>query len=169
MLFRSVGAFAVDLVLEERTPSRRSASLAPRSPIEIAPAIWCGVATLCVAMVVPFVADALQRAAAIVVGLCALVMAGIAWRIATAPAHLTGGDPQVERVRERSGRALRSGVAAALSVAIVFVFASFAAGTGPLLTPSQRFVEEISFWIFLVLWLGSMLYAWLVCRTASAA
>lgn len=162
-------AFAVDLAVEERTRSRRSAPLQPRARAELVPAFWSLVATASAAMIVPYAIAATERAAAVTVGICALLMAGIAWRIACAPTHLTGSDPQRERIAERASRALRSGVTAALAVAIVFVFSSFENQVAAIVTPAQHFVNAISFIAWIVLWLWAMLYAWSLKRTLRAA
>lgn len=156
-------AFAFDLALDERERTRRAASLAPRSRVEAAPAIWTSVAALSAAMVVPFALDATQRTAAVIVGVCALLMTAIAWRLASAPAHLSGGDPQRERISQRASRSLKSGVSATLAVAIVFVFASFES-QATAANQAQQLVVDVSFWVWIAVWISAMSYAWLVRR-----
>ena len=92
-----VSVFLFDLLREEHTRRRRVASLTPRPAAEPVPSVWVAIAVASVLMLAPYVILGEQRAAALIVGACAFVMAGIAWRIASAPMQLEGEDIQTER------------------------------------------------------------------------
>jgi hypothetical protein len=153
-----------DLLEEERARRRRVASLAPRPRLDPVPAIWIAVALLASAMVTPYGFESAHRVAAVIVGLCALAMTAIAWRIATASQQLTGENPEAERVKERACRAVRVGISSALAVAIVFVFAAFVNQTSTNVTALERYIVDVTFYAFLVLWIGGMLYGWALHR-----
>lgn len=95
-----------------------------------------------------------QRAAALMVGICALVIALIAWRIASAPVHLAGEDIQAERMRDRALRTRRAGNTAVLAVGSIFVFITFVNAELPVVLPVQLIFNLTS----LVVW--AALLAW---------
>lgn len=159
-----VTVYLADLLGEERARRRRVASLAPRPRLDLVPAIWIAVALLASPMVTPYGFESAHRVAAVIVGLCALAMTAIAWRIATAPQPLTGEDPEAERVKERASRAIRVGISSALAVAIVFVFAAFVNQTSTRVTALERYIVDVTFYAFLALWIGGMLYGWALHR-----
>ncbi len=160
-----VTVYLVDVVQEERERRRRVASLAPRPRVDIAPAIWMVVALLCAALVTPYALESAHRVAAVIVGLGAVAMAAIAWRIATAPQQLAGEDPDAERVKERAYRAIRVGNSSALAVAIVFVFATFVNQTSIAVTGLERGIVAVTFYAFLMVWIWGMVYAWALRRS----
>jgi hypothetical protein len=92
------------------------------------------------------------------VGICALVMAGIAWRIASAPVQLRGDDVQSERLRDRASRSLRAGMSAVLAIGSIFVFLSFVNASLPTVPPLQRMLPLVSFVTWAALWAWVMLY-----------
>jgi hypothetical protein len=161
-------AYVVDLVQEERAHRRRVASLAPRPRAELLPALWTVIAALSAGMVVPFVLAGHDAVAAFVVGACTLVMAGVAWRLASAPMQLEGEDPARERVQGRAWRALRSGISSALAVAIIFVFSSFSLKGFSTSLPVEREIITLSFTLWIVIGLATVLYVWGIKRSLRA-
>ncbi len=149
------------LVREERARRRRVASLAPRPAVDAVPTIWIVSAAASALMLTPYVVFAEQRAAALLVGACALVMAAIAWRVASAPEQLAGLNIQLERMRDRAWRSRRAGITAVLAVGIVFTFISFVNAELPVVMPVQRTLHLASFvlWVALCAWA-----AWYVHR-----
>ncbi len=117
--------YLVALVREERARARRYAALTPRPPIEPVPAIWIGVALLSTVALIPYASAGSTAFAAAIVGLCALAMATIAWRIATAPTQITGDNPQLERRHERTLRTVKIGLTSIVTVGSIAVFLSF--------------------------------------------
>ena len=149
-----VSVYLFDLLREEHTRRRRVASLTPRPAAEVVPSVWVAIAVASVLMLAPYVILGEQRAAALMVGVCALVMAGIAWRIASAPVQLEGENIQTERIQERASRSLRAGLAGVLAIGSIFVFISFVNAELPEVLPLQRILLNVSF----VTWAG--LWAW---------
>ena len=153
-----VAGLLFDLMREERARRRRVASLAPRPAAEAVPAVWVAIAVASVLMLVPYAMLKEQRAGAVMVGICALVMAGIAWRIASAPVQLRGDDVQSERLRDRASRSLRAGMSAVLAIGSIFVFLSFVNASLPTVPPLQRMLPLVSFVTWAALWAWVMLY-----------
>ncbi|MDQ2680489.1 MAG: hypothetical protein M3Y21_05630 [Candidatus Eremiobacteraeota bacterium] len=156
------------LFREERARSRRVASLAPRPAVDVVPTIWIVTAAASSILVTPYVVFAEQQVAAIVVALCALVMAAVAWRIATAPIQLAGKDIQSERLHDRVWRFRRVGITAVVAVGSIFVFTSFAnAGLPSTLAAIPVFylahLASFVVWIGLALW-----YAYVKLRDRSS-
>ncbi len=157
MCLLMVAAFAIDLIQEEHARRRRVASLAPRPRVEFVPALWTLVAVLSATLVLPFIVAGRDVLAALIVGVCTLSMAGIAWRIASAPMQLTGNDPARERIEERASRAQRSGISCVLAVGIEFVFACFTLkeSTAGL---SRWTVIALPFALWVLIWTATALY-----------
>lgn len=153
-----VSVYVVDLVQEEHERKRRVASLSPRPRADRIPAIWTVVATLSAALVAPYILDESNRVAALIVGACAVVMAAIAWRIASAPLQLLGDDLEAERNADRSSRARRTNITSVLAVGIVFVFANFVNPTSAAATPIERVVPFLAFFVWVGLWVWGALY-----------
>jgi len=149
-----VSVFLFDLVRDEHTRRRRVASLTPRPAADAVPSVWVAIAVASVLMLAPYVILGEQRAAALMVGVCAFVMAGIAWRIASAPVQLEGDDIQTERMRDRASRSRKAGLTAVLAIGSIFVFISFVNADLPSVLPLQRTLLLVS----LVTWSG--LWAW---------
>ncbi|MDP9111742.1 MAG: hypothetical protein M3M96_08930 [Candidatus Eremiobacteraeota bacterium] len=149
-----VSVYLFDLLRDEHTRRRRVASLTPRPAAEAVPSVWVAIAVASVLLLAPYVVLGEQRAAALMVGVCAFVMAGIAWRIASAPVQLEGDDIQTERIRIRASRSRKAGLTAVLAIGSIFVFISFVNGDLPAVLPLQRIVLLVSF----VTWAG--LWAW---------
>ena len=145
---------SVFLVREERTRRRRVASLAPRPAVDAVPIVWIASAATSALMLTPYVVFGQQRAAALLVGACALVTAAISWRIASAPIELEGTDIRSERLRDRASRFRRAGLTAVLAIGIVFVFISFVNSELQVVMP----VERIFLYASLVAW--ASLWAW---------
>ena len=139
-----VSAFLFNQLQEEHARRRRVASLVPRAATEIVPAVWILSAAASALLLTPYVVLGEQRAAALMVGICALAMAAIAWRIASAPAQLAGGDIRSERMRDRAMRSRRTGLTAIVAVGSVFVFLSLVNSELPVVTPLQRLFDFTS-------------------------
>lgn len=139
---------------QERARGLRVASLAPRPAVEVIPGIWIGCAAASVVLLVPYVALAQERAAALLIGACTLLMAAIAWRVASAPEHLAGEDIRAERMCDRAFRSKRVGLSAVIAIGNVFVFLSFVNAELAVVTPIQLYFHRISFvaWIALLAW-----------------
>ncbi len=105
-----VSVYVVDLVREEHARKRRVASLAPRPMADAAPTVWVVIAAISPLMLTPYVVLREQLAPAFMVGVCALIMATIAWRLASSAVQLDGEDLQLERMRERAWRSKRAGL-----------------------------------------------------------
>jgi hypothetical protein len=158
-----VAVYLADLVQEERAQRRRVASLAPRPPVPALPMVWIVVAALSTLMLLPYALSGVERVAAALTGVCALAMAAIALRVASAPTQLVGCDPQTESIKEHSSRAVRAGLACVLAVGIVFVFTGFVNDTLPAVTPFERALNSASFF----LWLSLLIcVAWYVLRVS---
>jgi len=153
-----VSVFLFDLLREERARRRRVASLTPRPPADAVPTFWVAIAGLSLLMLGPYVLLGEERPAAVMVGICALVMAGIAWRIASAPLQLEGNDLVAERVRTRASRSLRAGMTAVLAIGSIFVFIAFENAELPIVLPLQHTFLLVSFLGWLGLWAWVMLY-----------
>lgn len=106
--------------------------------------------------------------AAVIVGACTLSMAAIAWRLASAPLQLTGDDPAKERIEERASRALRSGMSCVLAIAIIFVFSSFSLKGVTSGLPIEHEILTLSFAMWIVIGLATVLYAWSIKRSLRA-
>ncbi len=120
-------------------------------------------------MLTPYVVFGEQRAAALMVGMCALVMAAIAWRVASAPVHLAGGDVQLERIRDRVMRSRRAGITAVLAVGIIFVFISFVNAELPVVMPVQRIFHVASLVMWAALWAWEAWYVHNLDRSSCSA
>jgi hypothetical protein len=158
-----------DQLQDEHARRRRVASLTPRPAAEAVPTIWVAVAAASVLLLAPYVTLGEQRAAALIVGICALVMAGIAWRIASAPVQLKGADIRSERMRDRASRFRKAGLSAVVAIGSIFVFIGFVNADLAVVTPLQRILLNVSFatWIGLLAWV--MLYWLYLGRRLSSA
>ncbi len=148
--------YVVDLLQEEHARRRRVASLVPRPRVDYILGIWTAVAALSAALVIPYVFAGRSSVAALIVAACAVAMAAVAWRVASAPVQLLGGDPEAERKADRVARALKTGVTSVIAVGSVMVFASFTDQTSVAATSVERGVNVLAF----SLWAG--LLAWVI-------
>ena len=158
-----------DLLQDEHTRRLRVASLAPRPTAEFVPTVWIAISMASVLLLVPYVTLGEQRGAALIVGIGALVMAGIAWRIASAPVQLYGEDIRSERMRDRASRSRKAGVTATVAVGTVFAFISFVNSGLPAVLPLQRLFLTVSFltWACLGVWV--VLYSLYLGRLSSSS
>lgn len=163
-----VSVYLSDLLRQENARRRRVASLTPRPAAEAVPAVWVALGAASVLLLVPYVILGEQRAAALMVGACALVMAGIAWRIASAPVQLRGDDLRSERARDRALRFAQSGLTAVSAIGSIMVFIGFV-NAGSLAVSLQRVLHLVSFvtWVLLAAWVMSCWY-YLYRRSGSA-
>ncbi len=158
-----------DLLRDERARRRRVAHLTPRPVAEIVPIVWIALAVASVFMLAPYLILGEQRGAALMVGVCALAIAGIAWRIASAPVALEGEDPRSERVHERAQRHLKAGISCVIAIGTIFVFVTFVNSNTPAVAPLQRLFVPVSMGSWAGLWLWVTLYSRYIDRVSSAA
>ncbi len=156
-----VSIYVDDLLQEEHARRRRVASLAPRPVADAAPTAWIVIAAMSPLMLAPYIVLREQLTAALMVAVCVLVMATIAWRLASAPVQLAGENLQLERMRDRVWRSKRAGITAVLAVGIVFVFISFVNAGLSVVTAVQRDLGLLSqvMWAVLALWVMAWI-AW---------
>jgi hypothetical protein len=160
-----------DLLQDERARAqrRRVALLAPRPTADVVPTVWVALAVAAGLMLAPYVFLGEQRVAAVIVGFCAFVMAGIAWRIASAPRQLYGEDVRYERIRDRYSRTRKAGVTAVLAMGTIMVFISFVNYNLPTVLPFQRTLLGVSWWTWALSGVSLMLYCTYLGRQASSA
>lgn len=115
----------VDQLAEERARRRRSTVLGRSRRVDAVLLIWMSLAAVSVLLLIPWVLDQTDRAAAAVVIGCAATMVAVAWRIASAPPLLLGYDLEAEQLVDRETRATRTGMACFFAVAAAAVFLSF--------------------------------------------
>ena len=148
---------SVYVVREERARQARVASLVPRPAVEVVPAIWIVGALASAFLAIPYVTIAQQRVSATLVAVCAIAMALIAWRSATAPVQLAGRNLASEQNADRANRMLRTGVTCVLAAGNVFVFTSFVTpGLAEEIQPLYRHLQLGSWilWMALFAWVG---------------
>jgi hypothetical protein len=107
-------------------------------------------------MLAPYVVLDEQRAAALMVGVCVLVMAGIAWRIASAPMRLEGEDTQSERICDAASRSLKVGLTAVVAIGSIFVFICFVNANLAAVSPLQQNLLCVSSltWAVMLAWVA---------------
>jgi hypothetical protein len=162
LLCLSLAGFQLaDLLQEERgrVRRRRVALLAPRPMAEVAPTVWVALAAASVLPLAPYVVLNEERAAATIVGMCALVMAAIAWRIASAPRQLYGEHIRSERMRDRRSRTRKAGVTAVVAMGSIMVFISFVNYNLPAVLPLQRILLMVSWWTWALSGASVILYS----------
>lgn len=143
----------VGLLVEERERStRRRAALLQRSPrIDPVLAAWVGVAAASTALVLPSLLAGNDRISALAVTACCLAMTAVAWRIATAPALLSGDDVEAELLLDRTRRIRRTGLVCMIAIGSAFFFA-VAAGEPPNYGYTGIFVwAMLGVWLFVYL------------------
>jgi len=150
-----------DLLQDEhaRARRRRVALLVPRPAAEVAPTVWVALAAASVLPLTPYVILNQERAAATIVGICALVMAAIAWRIASAPRQLYGEHLQSERMRDRRSRTRKAGITAVIAMGSIMVFISFVNYNLPAVLPLQRTLLSVSWWTWALSGASVILYS----------
>ncbi len=129
-----------------RARQRRAALLTPRAPADLVPTIWVVLAVATGLMLMPYIALNVQAAAAVIVALCTFLMAGVAWRIASAPQQLFGDDVQYERARDRSSRTRKAGVTAVIAMGTVMVFMVFVNYDMQTVAPLLLTLQDVSLW-----------------------
>ncbi len=146
--------FVADLWHKEHLHKRRVASLAPRPAADAVPTVWVTIAAISPLMLTPYVILREQLAAAFMVGFCALVMATMAWRLASSPVQLAGENLQLERMRERAWRSKSAGLTAVIAVGSVMAFIGFVNADSPVVTAVQRDLRLVSLvvWAMLAVW-----------------
>ncbi len=143
--------YLFDLLHDERARRRRVAPLTPRPVAEVVPTIWIALAAVSALMLTPYITLGEERAAAFLVGVCALGLAAIAWRITTAPVQLEGeGNPHAERMHDRAMRYRKAGLSCVIAVGTIMVFVDFVYSG----LPFQRIFSLLlmGIWAGLALW-----------------
>lgn len=150
-----------DLLQDEhaRARRRRVALLAPRPAAEAAPTVWVALAAVSVLSLTPYLVLNEERAAATIVGVCALVMTAIAWRIASAPRQLYGEHLASEWMRDRRSRTRKAGVTAVIAMGSIMVFMSFVNHNLPAVLPLQRTLLSVSLWTWALSAASVILYS----------
>jgi len=112
-------------------------------------------------MLTPYVALREQLVSAFMVGVCALIMATIAWHLASSPVQLAGEDVQLERMRKRAWRSTRAGITAVVAVGSVVAFIGFVNADLAAVTAVQRDLRLLSLvvWAVLAVWVMAWI-AW---------
>ena len=141
----------------------------PVRPVaDIVPTVWVALAVAAGLMLAPYVFLDEQRVAAVIVGFCAFVMAGIAWRIASAPRQLFGEDVRYERVRDRYSRTRKAGVTAVVAIGTIMVFMSFVNYNLATVLPLQRTLLSVSWWTWALSGVSLILYCTYLGRHAAS-
>lgn len=161
----------VGLVQDEqaRARQRRVALLARRPAAEVVPTIWVLLAVSTGVMLVLYVILDKQRVAAVIVALCAFLMAGIAWRIASAPRQLFGEDVEHERMRDRYCRTRKAGVTAVVAMGSVMAFTVFADSNVHTTLPLLRALANVSWWTWALSAVSVIVYCTYLGRQSSSA
>jgi hypothetical protein len=159
-----------DLLQDERARARqrRVALLSPRPAAELIPTIWVALAVAAALMLAPYVILDKQRFAAVIVAICAFVMAGIAWRIASAPRMLFGQDVRYERMRDRYFRARKSGLTAVIAMGSIMVFTVFVNYDLHTALPLLRTLQSVSWWTWALSGVSLILYCMYLGRQSSS-
>lgn len=146
--------FLAELLLAERARRRRVALLTPRPAIDLVPTLWIAVTLLSTLALAPYLLGGIAVAPALITAGCAIAMAAIAFRIASAPTQLTGEDPQAERLRDRLFRSRQTGLICVVAVGILFAFVTFANETSSALGGLGRAISVATtiVWVGLAVW-----------------
>lgn len=160
----------VDLLQDEqaRARQRRVALLAPRPAAEVVPTVWVSLAAAAGLLVAPYVILGEERVAAVVVAVCAFLMAGIAWRIATAPRQLFGQDVRYERMRDRFSRTRKAGVTAVVAMGSIMVFIVFVNYDLHTAMPLLRTLQSVSWWTWALSAVSLIVYCTYLGRRSSS-
>ncbi|MDQ6929988.1 MAG: hypothetical protein M3126_04905 [Candidatus Eremiobacteraeota bacterium] len=152
--FSLVAVFFADLVRDEHMRRRRVALLTPRAAADLVPTAWIAIALLSTLVLVPYVAGGINVAAALISAVCAIAMAAIAWRVASAPTQLSGKDPKIEQLHDRACRARQVGLTCVVAIGSVALFVSFATATPPSFGGLGRVtgIELLVVWAALWVW-----------------
>ncbi|MGH7736649.1 MAG: hypothetical protein ACREMP_02085 [Candidatus Tyrphobacter sp.] len=111
-----------------------------------------------------------QRIAAAIVAVCTFLMAGIAWRIASAPRQLFGENVRYERMRDRYSRTRKSGVTAVVAMGSIMVFTVFVNSNLHTALPLLRTLQVVSWWMWAVSGVSLIVYCtYLGCHWLSTS
>lgn len=146
--------FLADLLLDERTRRRRVALLTPRPAIELVPTLWISITLLSTFALVPYLLGGVAIVPAVITAACAIAMAAIAFRIASAPTQFIGENPQDERLRDRVCRSRQTGLVCVVTVGMFFAFVTFANETSSTLGELGRVISVATtiVWVGLAVW-----------------
>ena len=106
------------------TQSKRAATLEIRSPFSVLPAYWYVLAFAAALFPLVDISSPTLRIAAIIVSVCSLTLILVAWRLALAPALLTGEDSDAERFVDDRLRFIRTASTLVFAPGITFVYFS---------------------------------------------
>jgi len=159
-----------DLLQDEHAWGRqhRIALLAPRPAAEVVPTVWVALALAAGLMLTPYVVLNEQRVAAAIVTVCAFLMAGIAWRIASAPRRLFGEDVGYERMRDRYSRTRKTGLTAITAMGSIWVFITFVNYNLHTALPLLRTLQSVSWWMWALSGVSLILYCAYLGRRLSS-
>ena len=159
-----------DLMQDEHARARqhRIALLAPRPAADVVPTVWVALAVAAGLMLMPYVILDEQRVAAVIVAVCALLMAGIAWRIASAPRQLFGEDIRYERMQDRYSRTRKAGLTALIAMGSIMVFISFVNYDLHTVPPLLHTLQNISWWTWALSGISLILYCTYLGRQSSS-
>jgi len=162
-----VARSVADLISEERAPRRRAALLQRSRRVDPVLLTWIGLAAISALLLAPYFLVKEDRLAAIVVAGCVVMMALVAWRIASAPPILFGNDLEAEQVVDRETRAIRTGLTCTLAVGTVFVFACFV-GASPSIAYNRIAILATPV-VWAGMWIWQSIYARRLSRTTLAS
>ena len=154
-----VGRCIADQIAEERAPRRRSTVLGRSRRLDPVLMVWIVLAVGSSLSVVPYVLGGPDRTTALVVAACVVVMAIVAWRIASAPPLLSGDDLEAEQIVDRETRALRTGNTCVVMVATSSTFIGL----------EGDFRMPATLTVFVAIFIWKSLYARQLSRTPIAS
>lgn len=160
-----------DLLQDEqaRARQRRAALLTPRPAAEVVPTVWVSLAVGSGLMAAPYVILGDQRLAASIVALCTFLMAGISWRIASAPRQLFGEDVRRERSRDRCSRSRKAGLTAVVAMGSIMVFTVFVNHDMHTTSPLLRTLQNVSWWTWALSGVSLIVYITYLGRQSPSA
>jgi hypothetical protein len=159
-----------DLLQDERARAhqRRIALIARRPAAEVVPTVWVSLAIAAGLMVAPYVVLDKQRLAAVIVAVCAFLMAGIAWRIASAPRQLFGEDVRCERMRDRYLRTRKAGLTAVIAMGSIMAFTVFVNNELHTGLPLLLVLQSVSWWLWALSGISLIAYCMYLGRQSSS-
>lgn len=143
----------VSYVQVSRSVERRAAPLVRRSPLTVLSPVVVAAVLCNFAITLVVVAASQQRGEALVVAIATVVFAGVAWRLAGAPALLVGTDPQLEYAVDERVRIGRARNVASLACAPVIILIAVAA---PTLPPSYHLFAAVAPLLSIAAFLAAM-------------
>jgi hypothetical protein len=119
-----VGFLGVTYLQLRNTQYKRAASLEIRSPLNVLPVYWYALAFVAALFPLLDLRSPMLQVAAVIVTVCSLTLIVFAWRLALAPALLTGEDPDAEQFVDDRLRFIRTASTLVFAPGITFVYFS---------------------------------------------